>query len=63
MIDVHQSSKTLRQLFSSSHRREKKKQDVSMFHLLLMNFFLNVFDVVVEFQEWIDNSDKFLSNL
>ena len=34
-----------------------------MFHLLLRYFFLNVFDVVIEFQEWIDNSDKFLSNL
>ena len=50
MIDVHQSSKT------SVNRlvhlpEEKKKQDVSMFRLLLRNFLLNVFNVVVEFQE------------
>ena len=60
------------QLFNSSIRRRKeektktkknKQQNVYEFRLLLRNFFFNAFKVVVEFLEWIDNSDKFLSNL
>ena len=50
MIDVHRSTKTSVNCLVHL-TEEKKKQDVSMFHLLLRNFFLNVFDVVVEFQE------------
>ena len=63
MIDVYQSSKTSVNCLVHLTEEIKKKQNVSMFHLLLRNFFLNVFNVVIEFQEWIDNSDKFLSNL
>ena len=47
----------------SEGKQNKKKQDVCKFRLLLRNYFLNAFNVMVEFLEWIDNSDKFLSNL
>ena len=52
MIDVYQSSKTsVNCLVHLKEEEKKKKKDVSMFRLLLRNFLLNVFNVVVEFQE------------